>query len=63
MQKRMNTTKVRAKLISEETLREKRKRYFGILILVKIAELESSEVIPPLDASLKNEKTILPQKR
>lgn len=63
MQKMKKTTKVKAKLISEETLREKRKRYFGIFIFVKIAEFESKEVIPPLDASLKNENTIFPQKR
>ena len=41
------------KLISEERLREKRKRYFGTFILVNIAELLRSEDMPPLDASEK----------
>ena len=63
IQKIKNTASVSPKLISEDILREKRKRYFGTLILVKIAALPRSEPIPPLVESLKKEKIIFPQKR
>ena len=53
MQKRRKTTKVRAKFISEETLREKTNRYFGTFIFVKMAEFDKSEDIPPPEDSLK----------
>jgi hypothetical protein len=55
MQNMKNTPRVRPKLISEVIDLEKRKRYFGTLILEKIAELPRREPIPPEVASEKNE--------
>ena len=63
IQKTKNTTSVKPKLISAETFLEKRKRYFGTLILVIIPEFASNEPIPPFVESVKYEKTILPQNR
>jgi hypothetical protein len=42
-------------LIREEIFLEKRKRYFGTLILVNIEAFDKREDIPPLVASLKKE--------
>ena len=53
MQKMKNSRSVKEKLIREEILRDKRKRHFGILILVKMSALARSEPIPPLVASEK----------
>ena len=53
MQKMKNTMSVSPKFIREDTFLEKRKRYFGTFILVKIAELVSREPIPPLVESVK----------
>ena len=63
MQKMRKTEKVRPKLIRDETFFENRKRYFGTFIFEKIFALSIRELIPVFVASLKKEKTILPQKR
>ena len=62
-QKSRKTTKVSPKLISEDTVRENRKRYFGTFIFENIAEFPRREPMPPFVASLKKEYTIFPQKR
>ena len=62
MQKMKNTQRVSPKLISEETFLEKRKRYFGTFIFVKIPAFARREPMPPFVESLKYAKTILPQK-
>ena len=53
MQKIRNTANVSPKFIREEMFLEKRKRYLGILIFVKISAFAKSEPIPPLVASEK----------
>ena len=55
--------KVNIKLINDETLFESKKRYLGTFTLVKIPELSTIDDIPPLVASLKYEKTSVPEKR
>ena len=62
MQKMKKTISVSAKFISEETFREKRKRYFGTFIFVKISAFPRREPIPPFVESEKYEKIIFPQK-
>jgi hypothetical protein len=63
MQKRINTTKVIPKLMSDEIFFEKRKRYFGTFTFENIEALSIREDIPDEVASLKYEKTMFPQKR
>jgi hypothetical protein len=63
IQKSKNTTKVRPKLIREETVLENRNRYLGTFIFVNISAFPIREPIPPFVASEKNEKTIFPQNR
>jgi hypothetical protein len=62
-QKIRDTPKVSDKLIREDTVLENRKRYFGKFIFENISAFPRRDSIPPFDASLKNEKTIFPQKR
>ena len=62
-QKMRKTTNVSEKFISDDTFFENRKRYFGTFTLENIEALSISDAIPEPVASLKNEKTMLPQKR
>ena len=63
IQNKKKTTSVMPKLMIEDTFFEKRKRYLGTFIFVKMEELASKEPIPPLVESEKYEKMIFPQKR
>ena len=60
---RKRISKVRPKLIREDTFCENKNRYFGILTFVKIPALATREFIPRFVASEKKAKTSCPANR
>ena len=60
--KMKNTISISPKLMSDWIFRDNKNKYFGTLTLVKIPALPMMVSMPPFVASMKKEKTRVPQK-